>query len=202
MAEPRAFDTLAEPVEHHLDPIKGSRFIGLASPVCDEAEALALVEVARQRWPDARHHCWAFQLADGRGRSSDDGEPGGSAGRPILAMIEGHALADVAVVVTRYFGGTKLGVGGLIRAYGGCAGQTLDRGHVVRRTPTVDLLVAHAYADTGAVAAVLGARGLEPVDAEWTQAVRLRLRLDFDRVDDVAAALRDATSGRVELSRD
>ncbi|RME22482.1 MAG: YigZ family protein, partial [Deltaproteobacteria bacterium] len=90
--------TLAGPVEYHLDPIKGSRFIGLAAPVHDDAQLEALLARAAERWPDARHHCWAVRYVDGRVRSSDAGEPGGSAGRPILAQIEGHGLADVAVV--------------------------------------------------------------------------------------------------------
>lgn len=90
-----AYRTLATRVEHQPALVKGSRFLGLAAPVADEAAAAALVAEARRRWPDATHHCWAWRLADGTARSSDDGEPGGSAGRPILAQIEGHGLHGV-----------------------------------------------------------------------------------------------------------
>ncbi|MCB9780242.1 MAG: YigZ family protein [Alphaproteobacteria bacterium] len=202
MAAPRRYQTLAAPVEHAIDPIKGSRFIGLAAPAADEAAVDALLEDARQRWPDARHHCWAWRLADGRTRSSDAGEPGGSAGRPILAQIEGHDLCDVVVVVVRWFGGVKLGVGGLIRAYGGCAGKTLDQGEVVTVVPRVRLRVVHDYDDTGAVQAVLGSRGLAPTDSEWGARATLTLAVPYDQVDGVLAELRDATSGRAVLQQE
>jgi len=196
---PQRFHTLAASVEYHLDPIKGSRFIGLAAPVHGHDDIDALLADAASRWSDARHHCWAWRLADGRIRSSDAGEPGGSAGRPILAQIEGHGLHDVAVVVVRYFGGVKLGVGGLVRAYGGCAGKTLDRGDVVEVVPELPLVVEHDYADTGAVQVVLGGHGLAPVSTDWGARVRLHLSVPFDRIDAVRAALADATSGRAQL---
>ncbi len=190
------FQTLAAPVEHRLDPIKGSRFVGFATRTAAPDLAAAALRDVRQRWSDARHHCWAWRLADGRFRSSDDGEPGGSAGRPILAQIEGHGLHDVIVVVTRWFGGTKLGVGGLIRAYGGCAGRTLDRGALVEVVSTVSIAVRIAYADIGAVQAVLGARGLTPGDTDWGEAVCMQVPVPYDQVEAVTTALADATRGR------
>lgn len=193
--------TLTEPVEHWLEPIRGSRFVGWAAPVGDEAAAAAHLDAARRRWSDARHHCWAWRLLDGRARSSDDGEPGGSAGRPILAQVEGHGLHGVCVVVSRWFGGTKLGVGGLIRAYGGCAGKTLDRGSLLELVPTVELLVAHAWDDTGAVQGVLGALGLAPVSADYGAEARLRLQVPAHEAEALLEALRDATSGRVAVER-
>ena len=191
--------TLAEPFRFQPAPIKGSRFIATAAPVASMDEALACVEAVRAEMADARHHCWACRLADGSHRSSDDGEPGGSAGRPILAMIDGHDLVDVVVVVTRYFGGVKLGVGGLIRAYGGAAGQALDRAPVVERELTETLIVVHAYDDTQAVATVLAAEGLTPRDTDYGAEVRLVLDVPVERREAVVDALRDRTSGRVRV---
>ncbi len=199
MSPPLRFRTLAGRVEHAPPPIKKSRFVGVATPVTTEGEGRTFIDSERARLADARHHCWAVRLASGVVRSSDDGEPGGSAGRPILAQIEGHDLLDVAVVVTRWFGGVKLGVGGLIRAYGGTAGQALDRGEVVEVGSRVQLQFEHAYDDTGRVQAVIGARSLQVVDTAWGQRVSCTLEVDADAVEAVAVALRDATAGRVVI---
>ncbi len=194
-----AYRTLSAPSEFEDDPVKGSRFVARVAPAADEPSALAEVAEARRRWPDASHHCWAYRLRSGGHRSADDGEPGGSAGRPILAQIEGHDVHDVVVVVARWFGGTKLGVGGLIRAYGGCAGRALDRAPFVEVVPTVRLLVEHAYDDTGSVQAVVAARGLAVVDTAWAEAVRLRLEVPEPDRADVERALADATRGRATV---
>ena len=96
---------------------KRSRFIGEVFPVSDEAEARAPIDRARKKYPDARHHCWAWVLPDGAFRWSDDGEPGGTAGAPMLEVLRGADVYGAVCVVTRYFGGTLLGSGGLVRAY-------------------------------------------------------------------------------------
>jgi uncharacterized YigZ family protein len=109
--------------------IQRSRFLATAARVDSEAEARALFAAVRQRYPDARHHCTAFMVEVEAGppisRSSDDGEPAGTAGRPMLSVLTGAGLVNVAVVVTRYFGGIKLGTGGLTRAYGGAVSDVL-----------------------------------------------------------------------------
>ena len=115
---------LTRDADLELDKIKGSRFWAFARPVADEAEAQAFVEELRRVHSKAGHHCHAWCLGfseDPPTRCSDDGEPGGTAGRPILREIEARGLRDVCVVVLRWFGGTKLGTGGLVRAYGGAA---------------------------------------------------------------------------------
>lgn len=194
------FHTVAGPSRFQLDPIKGSRFLATVDRVRTEAEARARIAAVEAELPDARHHCWAFVLADGLSRSSDAGEPGGSAGRPILAQIEGHELREVCVVVSRWFGGVKLGVGGLIRAYGGCAGKALDRAERTLVVPVVWLRVGHDYPETTAIDAVLGARGLERTDPSYGEAVAFRLAVPFDQVDAVRAELIDRTAGRVALT--
>lgn len=107
--------------------IERSEFLGIAFPVTSEAAFTSALEAIRKEHFDATHHCWAFRLfADERARSSDAGEPSGSAGRPILSAIESAELFDVAVVVVRWFGGVKLGTGGLSRAYRGTAAGTIE----------------------------------------------------------------------------
>ncbi|NLY64027.1 MAG: YigZ family protein [Alcaligenaceae bacterium] len=113
--------TLSSPFSFEED-IKKSRFIAHAAPVSTAEEALAFF--ARLHEPEATHNCWAFKVGQNY-RFNDDGEPGGTAGRPILQAIEGQDLSNVAVLVIRYFGGIKLGTGGLVRAYGGCAAKCL-----------------------------------------------------------------------------
>jgi uncharacterized YigZ family protein len=119
------YRTLAEPAEHR-QKIERSEFLGIAFPVTREEDFFAELERVQKRHFDATHHCWAFRLfTDSRSRSSDAGEPSGTAGKPILAAIEGSALYDVGVVVVRWYGGVKLGTGGLSRAYRDTAASTL-----------------------------------------------------------------------------
>lgn len=133
MDDGRVLDTIAHAVRRET-VVTRSRFIADLAPVASAAEAEDLVQMARREFHDARHHCIAYVLGpDGAyTKSSDDGEPAGTAGAPMLAVLEGARLADVAVVVTRYFGGTLLGAGGLVRAYGGAVTDALG---VVRRVP-------------------------------------------------------------------
>jgi uncharacterized YigZ family protein len=119
------YRTLAEAAEHR-QKIERSEFLGIAFPVTREEDFFAELERVQKRHFDATHHCWAFRLfADARSRSSDAGEPSGTAGKPILAAIEGAALHDVGVIVVRWYGGVKLGTGGLSRAYRDTAAVTL-----------------------------------------------------------------------------
>jgi uncharacterized YigZ family protein len=181
------------------EPVKGSRFAAHVAPASSDADALAAVADARAAWPDASHHAWAFKLLDGRQRAFDAGEPRESAGRPILLMIEGHALLDVVVVVARWYGGTKLGVGGLMRAYGGCAGRALDRAPVVARIRRIIASLTHEYADTAAIQAALATEEAELLDARYDDRVTLTLAVPEPRLQALDAALRDRTSGRVRL---
>ena len=127
------YRTLAAPAEFR-QKIERSEFLGIAFPVTSEEEFFAELERIQKHWFDATHHCWAFRLfAESRARSSDAGEPSGTAGKPILAAIEGSELFDVAVVVVRWFGGIKLGTGGLSRAYRETAAETLRNATLLDR---------------------------------------------------------------------
>ena len=183
---------------------KGSRFIGEALPVSSEADALAAVEAVRAREHASTHVCWAYRLgAEGdRIRSADDGEPSGTAGLPILREIEGHRLTDCLVTVTRYYGGTKLGAGGLARAYGEAAATVLDVSSVRTIVVRVPVELRFAFADTSPAM-----RQLDVFDAEIAEQVYtpegtvLTLHVRQSEADALAAAFIEATSGRGECRR-
>jgi len=127
------FRTLAERIEFR-HKIERSEFLGIAIPVTTEEEFFAELERAQRQHFDATHHCWAFRLfAQSRSRSSDAGEPSGTAGKPILAAVEGADLHDTGVIVVRWYGGVKLGTGGLSRAYRDTAAETLKLGRQIDR---------------------------------------------------------------------
>ncbi|HEY4529199.1 MAG TPA: YigZ family protein [Luteimonas sp.] len=189
--------TLAAQATHALE-VKHSRFLAHAAPVADADEAAAFI--ASVSVPDATHNCWAWRIGDGY-RSSDDGEPAGTAGRPILAAIDGQGLDGVAVVVTRWYGGIKLGAGGLVRAYGGAAAECL---RTAERREVLDLAeidVECPFADIAAVHAALPVYDAEKLSEDFAaHGVRFRLRLPAAHVPALATRLRDATRDRARLS--
>ncbi len=190
-------DTLAAPASHALE-VKHSRFLARAVSV-DTADA-ALAWLADIADPDATHNCWAYRIGDDY-RSSDDGEPAGTAGRPILAAIDGQGYDRVVVVVTRWYGGIKLGAGGLVRAYGGTAAECL---RTATRHPLIAMGVVQLQAtfdDIGAVHAAMVEFEAEKLDETFnTEGANLRLSLPADRVDALATHLRNATRGRITLT--
>lgn len=192
-------DTLAAPASHAIE-VKHSRFYARATAIdtlSDARDWLREVSIA-----DANHNCWAWRVG-GDYRSSDDGEPAGTAGRPILSAIDGQGLDRVVVVVTRWFGGIKLGAGGLVRAYGGTAAECL---RLAERRPLVDQaeLALHAgFDDLGAVHTALEPFAAEKLDESFgPDGVRFRLRLPTVQVDDLKTHLRDATRDRVRFDDD
>ena len=134
----------------HQIKVKGSRFIAEVWPAADEKEAEERLSEIRRREYNATHHCWAYRLgvAGNTFRYSDDGEPNGTAGLPIYRQIEGRELTNTLVVVTRYYGGTKLGTGGLARAYGEAASAALDSSEIAVEIVRQHLRIRFAYADT------------------------------------------------------
>jgi uncharacterized YigZ family protein len=144
--------------------VKASRFLAVAAPAGSEEEARVLLAERQRLHFDATHHCSAWRLRDGVWRANDAGEPSGSAGAPTLAAIDGAGLRDCAVVVTRYYGGTKLGVGGLIRAYGEAAALAIEGAPRRLATPAARVRIRYEYSHTAAVMRVmerLGAREVE-----------------------------------------
>lgn len=142
--------TIAAPVEHEL-VIKKSRFIARVEPVASVEDADAVIARIRKQWWDARHNCTAMitGLLGDQARSSDDGEPSGTAGVPMLEVLRRRELTDVVAVVTRYFGGVKLGAGGLVRAYSSAVSEALDLASLVHRQSLTQVTIDVAHADAG-----------------------------------------------------
>ncbi|CAO3426503.1 IMPACT family protein [Azospirillum doebereinerae] len=184
--------------ERFEQEVKKSRFLAVAGPVGSEEEARAFVAGCGSQ--DAGHNCWAFRIG-GVYRFSDDGEPGGTAGRPILQAIEGQEMDRVAVVVSRWFGGILLGTGGLVRAYGGTAALCLRAAEREVILDIVALSVACAFADEGRIRASLA--GIAGAAAETTDftadGVRLLVRLPRDRLDGFTRTVADITRGQADL---
>ncbi|MBI5548755.1 MAG: YigZ family protein [Deltaproteobacteria bacterium] len=185
--------TLAAP--HALEAeIKKSRFIARAARADDRAAAMAFVESASEA--RANHNCWAYKVGADY-RFNDDGEPGGTAGQPILRAIEGQGLDHVAVVVARYFGGIKLGAGGLVRAYGGTAAECLRVAVRLEVRPRVALRVEAPFALTGAIYPLLESFGAQRLKEEFSDTgLVLELSLEASSADAFRSSLRDATRGK------
>ena len=193
-----ALSTLAQPCRHQED-IRKSRFLALAAPVASPEQALAFVHEASE--PAATHNCWAYRIGQDY-RFNDDGEPGGTAGRPILQAIDGQDMDRVAVVVTRWYGGIKLGAGGLVRAYGGTAAECLRRAERIPIVAMAMLALACDFADLTLLKARL--HELDAVVDRETftaEGADLRLRLPDARVDEARARIIDITRGRHEAHR-
>ncbi len=194
------YRTLKGPVSIELPAIKNSRFIADATAVTTETAAMGFVESIRTRRADARHHCFAWRLSEGDGgwRASDAGEPRGTAGMPILARIDGQDLRGLVVVVTRWFGGTKLGKGGLIRAYGAAAAAVLETAEIIEERDTVRVEITLDYPDQGAVDGVLRSMRLGAESTEYGERIRLGVDVPEEEEGVLWVQLRDATSGRVK----
>jgi len=194
------YTTIAEPVQCELDRIKGSRFIADAAGVGSTQEVSELVDRLHEVYPGASHHCMAYRLSSGEERSSDDGEPAGTAGRPILDHLRGSGLEDAAIVVTRFFGGTKLGGGGLVRAYSAAAAAILER--VAPKTCHHHQMfsIVFGYDATSAVNAAIAAAGARITSESFAQDVTLHVTVRVENVQDLAQQLQDRTSGRIALT--
>ncbi len=180
--------------------VRGSEFVGRAAPAETVEAAEGFVDEVARREPDATHHVPAYRVrADPfREYASDDGEPSGSAGKPVLSVLQGRDLENVVVVVTRYYGGTNLGVGGLVRAYSRAANEAVDAAGVVTARPHERFAATVDYDDSGTVRGVLESEGVE-FDADYGERVRFDVRVPVAESDEVRDRLRSATSGRVEL---
>jgi uncharacterized YigZ family protein len=192
--------TIAEPVEHTLE-IKRSVFLAHLAPVADLAEAEAVIaRIRKERW-DARHHCTALVIgahAD-RQRSSDDGEPAGTAGVPMLEVLRRRGVTDVVAVVSRWFGGTLLGAGGLVRAYGSAVSAALDEALILERALRTRVSLDVPHAEAGRILAFLH-QWAETHDAvldspAYGPVATLALWVDADQLDPLAAELAALTDG-------
>ena len=185
--------------------IDRSRFLATVAPAPTVADAQAVLRAVREEFPDATHHCWAYVVgppgSTGQVGMSDDGEPHGTAGRPMLTVLLHGGVGDVVAVVTRHYGGTKLGTGGLVKAYGGAVQEALGTLPRRDRVDAVALTVRVAYAAIGAVQPLWTLH--EAVVREETFAAEATyvLAVPRDRVDALVRAVTDATRGTAQLTR-
>jgi uncharacterized YigZ family protein len=176
---------------------RGSRFLAIVRPAADEARARAELSAVAGESPGATHHCWAFRVGSPDRpdrfveRSSDAGEPSGTAGVPILQVLRGAGLSDVVAVVVRWYGGTKLGKGGLARAYAGAIREAVAEVRTVRRVPAVTLAVALPYDRLGAVKRLIQPPRVELTGEAYGAGVRLTLEVHESARDELEAALAD-----------
>ena len=183
---------------------KKSRFIARVFPVETEEEAdMHLGDVKKQYW-DARHHCWAYIIGEEQvqERFSDDGEPSGTAGKPILEVLRGHGLHNVLIVVTRYFGGTLLGTGGLVRAYTRSAQAGIDASSVITKTDGYKIRIRTDYSSLGKIQYLLAQRTLPVIASEYTDSVTLTTLIPAGEEDSLLTALTESTNAQAEVTRD
>ncbi|RAS23794.1 IMPACT family protein [Paraburkholderia bryophila] len=186
--------TLSSPCIKELE-IRKSRFIAYAMPVADRDAAIAELRRLRDEHPTATHVCWAL-LAGGQSGMSDDGEPSGTAGRPILEVLRHHDLDGVLAAVVRYYGGVKLGAGGLVRAYTDAIASALLDAPRVERIAQITLTVEVGYADEAKVRRWIDSEGYTLTDTRHAMLVRMTIRLPVNALDDARRALVDMTQGK------
>lgn len=182
---------------------KKSRFIGEVFPVKSEEEAMEILEQVKKKYWDARHHCWAYVIGDDRiqERLSDDGEPSGTAGKPILEVIRGQQACNLLVVVTRYFGGTLLGTGGLVRAYTEAAKQALSASTIITRTTGYKLRIETDYTGLGKIQYLLGQRKIPIVGSEYAEQVVITIYVSEEAEKEIVHQITEATNGQVGMER-
>ncbi len=181
---------------------KKSRFIATAQPAATEEEAAAFIESMRRKYWDARHNCYAYVLGE-QGRlqkCSDDGEPGQTAGRPMLDVLLGDGVRDICVVVTRYFGGVLLGTGGLVRAYSGAVREALKNSKIVEKCPGRRMEIETDYTGIGKVQYLLAKRKLPVLDTRYTDRADVSVMVPADEAERLKAEITEQTAGRARIT--
>lgn len=181
--------------------VKRSRFLCYAAPVRSQDEAAEFIASIKQKHWDARHNCSAYILREGGvKRFSDDGEPQGTAGMPILDVLEKSEVTDVCVVITRYFGGILLGAGGLVRAYSHSAALALEAGEIITMVKCAECELTCDYTLYGRIPALIAEHAGKETGTDFTDSVTVRFRLPEDEVDAFRAQLTEYSSGRYSVS--
>ncbi|WP_121744041.1 IMPACT family protein [Natronorubrum halophilum] len=203
----RTYRTVAGPATADF-VVQGSEFIGHVRPVESVEAAEAFIDAVGEEYADATHNVPAYRVRTGdeseresqflREYSSDDGEPSGSAGKPALNVMAQREIENCAVVVTRYYGGTNLGVGGLVRAYSRAVKAAIDAADIVEERPHESVSITVEYDDSGTVRGILESEGYE-FEADYQATVSFVVRVPLEEADAFRDRLRSATSGRVDL---
>ena len=179
---------------------KKSRFIGQVQHVESVSEAMAFVDAVRKKYADATHNVWAYVLADGQMRWSDDGEPGGTSGQPTLNVFRSANVCDVACVVTRYFGGTLLGSGGLVRAYSKAASMALEAAGRARMAEWRGVSVECTYAQYERIRRLLDAAGAADIEGGFGEFVTITALLPEGTAEPFGERLTDTTAGQARFT--
>ena len=181
--------------------IKKSRFIGVTEPVSTVEEAMSFVNSVKKTHYDARHNCFAYSvgLSEKQVRYSDDGEPGGTAGKPILSVIEGADVRNIVIVVTRYFGGVLLGTGGLVRAYTDAAKAALAKSSIESVRPLTVAELTFAYKDVGKVDRQLSEAGIMGPETEFMENVKYRVKVPDEIYDRFSKELLNSLNGQIDI---
>lgn len=181
---------------------KKSRFIATIRPVETEEEALAFLEEMKKKYWDARHNCSAYVLGERQEllRCSDDGEPSQTAGKPMMDVLTGAGLTNVAAVVTRYFGGTLLGTGGLVRAYSAAVQEGLKNSRIITKYLGTRLLVETDYNGIGRLQYLFGQRQIPMTDTEYTDHVRFTVLVPVSKTAELTKAITESTSGQAKIT--
>ena len=184
--------------------VNKSRFIGYGQPCETEEEALAFLAEIRARHKDASHNCYAYIIGPNMGvmRYSDDGEPGGTAGMPIIEVLKARNVTNCAVVVTRYFGGVLLGAGGLVRAYSRSVQVGLAASKIIEKTEGTLLSIRTDYNGIGKIQYLLGQRGLTITDSQYTDIVELETLVPQDQLTELKEAITEGTNGRAAFTKE
>ncbi len=183
---------------------KKSRFIAHVESARTVEEAQEFIEEIKKKYWDARHNCSAFSVGIDNPvtRFSDDGEPGGTAGKPILEVILGSGIRNIVVVVTRYFGGTLLGTGGLVRAYTDATKAGIENAAIVEKIPGVRLMISTDYTDLGKIQYLLAQNEVMIEDSIYTDQVTIQALADVEQEDYICKKLVEGTGGRVGITTD
>jgi uncharacterized YigZ family protein len=194
--ESTAYTTVKQPSSYEYEDRK-SVFIGEACPVSSEKEALSFIESVKKRYPDARHHVYAYVLRENSiMRFTDDREPQGTAGMPVLDVIRKRGCTDTVIVVTRYFGGTLLGTGGLVRAYTSAAQGALEAAEIIRYDIYSEMSITVSYSDYGRITSPLSQLGFRTLDVSYRESVEVTGSILKSEVEGLLHALTETTSGR------
>ncbi len=183
---------------------KKSRFISTVFGIEDEAQAAAYIETVRRKYWDARHNCYAFVLGDNNetARFSDDGEPSGTAGKPVLEVIARLGIRNCLITVTRYFGGTLLGTGGLMRAYTNSALDGIANSGLAVLQPGISYIVKTDYTGEGRIRYLAASLGAEIKDAIYTDKVEMKLHVTADKSKELKDKITEITGGRALIVKD
>lgn len=183
---------------------KKSRFIGEVYPVTSEEEAVEILEKVKKMYWDARHHCWAYVIGETQAveRFSDDGEPVGTAGKPILEVLRGAELTNTLIVVTRYFGGTLLGTGGLVRAYTKASQEALELSTIITRISGFKLKITTDYTGIGKIQYILGQKKIAVLDSEYTDKVEIYVLVSEEEEQKLISEITEGTNGQAVIERE